>query len=398
VVKKRDRIYFMTNIERKIKLEDSRKVIRTLKKIGARFEGKFIERDTFYNCPNRRLKLREINNEHFKLIFYDRPNVAGSKMSEYWTVGLDSAQAMTMKIMLGDALGNLIQVKKKRKLWMYENTRIHIDHVEGLHGVFLELESAVDEIGQEAAREEHGRIINLLEIGSYIPLPMSYADMLLELKRVEAESIPARSDDKGMKKPLNDEPAAPHLASHPNSEKIMEAYRFAAQAHAGQVRKGTTIPYITHPFRVAKILIDQPCSEEAILAGLLHDTVEDTAVDIKEIRASFGEEVAAIVESVSEPDKSAPWEERKEHTINHLLNASMDAVLVSCADKLDNLLEMYQAYKNVGEDLWNRFRRPRGKQEWYYRSLGKVFKERMVEWKFKPLLHAYLDAMHTLFG
>ena len=54
MVKKRDRIYFMTNIERKIKLEDSRKVIRTLKKIGARFEGKFIERDTFYNCPNGR--------------------------------------------------------------------------------------------------------------------------------------------------------------------------------------------------------------------------------------------------------------------------------------------------------------------------------------------------------
>lgn len=173
----------MRNIERKIKLENSRKVIRTLKKIGARFEGEFTDRDTFYDCPNGRLKLREIDGKGFKLIFYDRPNVAGSKMSEYWTVTLESTQAMAMKTILGDAMGSMIQVKKKRKLWMYENTRIHIDRVKGLHGVFLELESAVDVVGQEAAREEHSRIINLLGITSHLALPSSYADMLIEISK-----------------------------------------------------------------------------------------------------------------------------------------------------------------------------------------------------------------------
>ncbi|MCX5844724.1 MAG: class IV adenylate cyclase [Deltaproteobacteria bacterium] len=170
----------MRNIEIKIKLESDRKVKSILKGMAAKFEGEFIERDTFYHCPNGRLKLREIDGKFFKLIFYTRPDVAGSKTSEYWTVALDGTQALAMKMMLGDALGKQILVIKKRKLWLYENTRIHIDRVDGLSGVFLELETAVDEIGRKAAREEHARIIGLLGIGLYIPLSASYADMILD--------------------------------------------------------------------------------------------------------------------------------------------------------------------------------------------------------------------------
>ena len=99
-----------------------------------------------------------------------------------------------------------------------------------------------------------------------------------------------------------------------------------------------------------------------------------------------------------EPDKSAPWEARKEHTINHLLNAPMDVVLVSCADKFDNLMEMHEANQEVGEELWKRFRRPRDKQEWYYRTLGEVLKKRMLKPTLKPLFYAYLNVVHKLFG
>ena len=389
----------MRNIEIKIKLESDRKVKSILKEMGAKFEGEFIERDTFYHCPNGRLKLREIDGKAFKLIFYDRPNVAGSKMSEYWTVTLDDSQAMAMKMMLGDALGKQILVIKKRKLWLYENTRIHIDRVDGLSSVFLELETAVDEIGRKAAREEHARIIDLLGISFYIPLSASYADMLLEAKKEEGETLIAgRANDKDVKGLPKDVPAATIFAGHFNSERIMEAFKFASKAHEGQKRKGTMIPYIQHPLRVAKILIDQPCSVEAVIAGLLHDTVEDTPVTIEEIRATFGEEVARIVDGASEPDKSAPWEARKEHTINHLLNAPMDVVLVSCADKFDNLMEMHEAYQEVGEELWKRFRRPRDKQERYYRTLGEVFKKRMLKPTLKPLFYAYLNVVHKLFG
>ena len=136
-------------------------------------------------------------------------------------------------------------VKKKRKLWLYENTRIHIDRVDGLSGVFLELETAVDKIGRKAAREEHARIIGLLGIGSYIPLPMSYADMLLDAKKEEGEMpIEGQINNKDKEGLPKDVPAATIFAGHFNTEKIMEAFKFASKAHEGQTRKGTLIPYI----------------------------------------------------------------------------------------------------------------------------------------------------------
>lgn len=182
-----------------------------------------------------------------------------------------------------------------------------------------------------------------------------------------------------------------------NGMRIMDAYAYASIAHRGQFRKGTQIPYILHPFRVAKILLSLPCSVEVVIAGLLHDTVEDTRVTVEEIRDTFGEKVAAIVEGVSEPDKSAPWENRKEHTIEHLRTAPMDMVVLACADKLDNLMEMHRTHQEIGEELWKRFRRPRDNQEWYYRSLADVFKDRIVELAFKRLLCAYLNTVHNLF-
>ena len=118
---------------------------------------------------------------------------------------------------------------------------------------------------------------------------------------------------------------------------IFDAIEFAARAHRGQCRKGTKIPYIVHPLAVAKILIDAGCPEDVVVAGILHDTVEDTPLSLDEIRHAFGTAVARIVEGASEPDKSKPWEERKAHTIESLKTASEAVLLVSCADKIENL-------------------------------------------------------------
>jgi len=95
---------------------------------------------------------------------------------------------------------------------------------------------------------------------------------------------------------------------------IHKAIQFATLAHKNQFRKGTNIPYIVHPFEVAQILTDAKCNEEVIIAGLLHDTVEDTDVAIGQIEQEFGHYVAELVSSCSE-DKSQSWEERKQHTI-----------------------------------------------------------------------------------
>ncbi len=77
---------------------------------------------------------------------------------------------------------------------------------------------------------------------------------------------------------------------------IFQAVEFASTAHSGHFRKGTNVPYIIHPLGVAKILIEHGCSEEIVVAGILHDTVEDTAITLEDIRRSFGERVDHLVQ------------------------------------------------------------------------------------------------------
>src|SRR3954447_3708370 len=98
------------------------------------------------------------------------------------------------------------------------------------------------------------------------------------------------------------------------------ALAFAARAHSAvkQERKGTDFPYVAHPIRVAEILDRFERSEDVIVAGFLHDTIEDANVTADEIRATFGARVATLVTSASEPDKSLPWKMRKQHTIEQL--------------------------------------------------------------------------------
>jgi (p)ppGpp synthase/HD superfamily hydrolase len=154
---------------------------------------------------------------------------------------------------------------------------------------------------------------------------------------------------------------------------IFDAIEYAARAHREHYRKGTNIPFIIHPISVAKILIEYDCSDEVVIAGILHDTVEDTAVTLEAIRRSFGEKVASLVKAASEPDKSDTWENRKRHTIEYLKTAPMDALLLSCADKLDNIRSIKEDYERFGESVWKRFRRAKDSQEWYYSALADLF-------------------------
>lgn len=152
---------------------------------------------------------------------------------------------------------------------------------------------------------------------------------------------------------------------------IDQAIEFAAKAHRNQYRKGTDIPYISHPVGVGMILQKAECSEEAIIAGILHDTLEDTDTTEDDILNNFGEEVLTIVKSCSEPDKGARWEDRKKHTIDYLKSAPLFVRQVACADKLHNLRSIKRDLTNLGEATWNRFKRGREMQKWYYTELVK---------------------------
>ena len=150
---------------------------------------------------------------------------------------------------------------------------------------------------------------------------------------------------------------------------VRRALVAAAAAHRGQVRKGSGRPFLVHPVSVARILLEAGCTDEIVAAGLLHDTLEDTSLTLMDLHDLFGETVAAIVAGCTEPDKSVPWETRKRHTLHTLRTAPLEVRLVTCADKLDNVLSLIEESGEQGDALWDRFTRGRDEQAWYYRSI-----------------------------
>src|SRR5271169_1746896 len=122
---------------------------------------------------------------------------------------------------------------------------------------------------------------------------------------------------------------------------IRKAYDFSEQHHKGQVRQSGE-PYLAHPLEVAILLAEIRLDATAIVAGLLHDAVEDTSVTVDEIKAEFGEQVAHIVEGVTKISKidCASSEEAKAENVRKMVLAMMDdirVVLIKLADRLHNM-------------------------------------------------------------
>jgi (p)ppGpp synthase/HD superfamily hydrolase len=106
-----------------------------------------------------------------------------------------------------------------------------------------------------------------------------------------------------------------------DESKIFDAIEFAAKAHRDHFRKDSKIPYMAHLMGVCKILIQYEAPTHVVVAGILHDTIEDRGITGEQIENAFGEDVARIVESVTEPPKREPWEYRKKHTIELMRTA-----------------------------------------------------------------------------
>ena len=125
---------------------------------------------------------------------------------------------------------------------------------------------------------------------------------------------------------------------------LLHAARFAAERHAGQVRKGAhSEPYINHPLEVADLIANVGCVTDLdiLLAGLLHDTVEDTGTTADELTERFGETVCGYVLEVSD-DKDLPKARRKELQIEHAPHLSPGAKVVKLADKISNIRDVIE--------------------------------------------------------
>ena len=159
--------------------------------------------------------------------------------------------------------------------------------------------------------------------------------------------------------------------------RFLKGFLFAAEKHAGQTRKTTTIPYIAHLMGVASLVLEFGGDEDMAIAALLHDVVEDCggAPMLKEVRRRFGSRVAKIVDGCtdSDIDPKPPWRGRKETYLRHLKSADAETRLVSAADKLNNARSILADYREVGESIWERFNGGREGTLWYYRALVQEF-------------------------
>ncbi|MGH0148716.1 UNVERIFIED_CONTAM: hypothetical protein FKN15_013960 [Acipenser sinensis] len=164
-----------SNVEIKAKVHDFQQLIENAKQLS-KSEGHIItQEDTFFKVLTGRLKLRNFLNGSGQLLFYERPDVDGPKLSNYSISPTTDPDGLTK--VLADALGIMGVVKKERLLYMVGQTRVHVDTVEGL-GHFMELEVVLNdgqslEDGESIAlklMEELGVKKEDLIIGAYVGL------------------------------------------------------------------------------------------------------------------------------------------------------------------------------------------------------------------------------------
>ncbi len=117
---------------------------------------------------------------------------------------------------------------------------------------------------------------------------------------------------------------------------VLRATEFAAEMHRQQQRKDYVTPYVNHPIEVARMLAEHGADLATILAGLLHDVLEDTVATRADVQREFGEDVAALVVEVTD-DKSLPKQVRKDLQVKNAPHKSPRAKQIKLADKCSNL-------------------------------------------------------------
>ncbi len=181
------------------------------------------------------------------------------------------------------------------------------------------------------------------------------------------------------------------------SPRFEQAMVYAAIVHAGQLRKGTSVPYLSHLLAVAGLVLEYGGDEDEAIAALLHDAVEDAGGQqrLADIRQRFGDRVAEIVLGCTDADTipKPPWRARKEAYIAHLEHASPSTRLVSCCDKLHNSRTIVSDLYLHGDEVWKKFTGQRDGTLWYYAALLAEFQRLGVA---KPLVDELARTIQTM--
>jgi len=172
------------------------------------------------------------------------------------------------------------------------------------------------------------------------------------------------------------------------TDRFDRALLYATHVHGGQVRKGTSTPYVAHLLAVSATVLEYGGDEDLAIAALLHDSVEDQGgrARLEDVRNRFGARVARVVEACSDSladtgagERKAHWQERKDKYLAHLQIADEDILHVSLADKIHNARSILRDLRKpeIGEKIWSRFSQPNERTLWYYGSLAEIFRKKL---------------------
>lgn len=162
-----------------------------------------------------------------------------------------------------------------------------------------------------------------------------------------------------------------------DENEVCRSLNFAREMHATQKRKGTDAPYVTHLENVGRLLSTAGCNTDTVVAGILHDIVEDTPTTFDEVQQRFGKQVMELVAAASEQDKSLSWKQRKEIYLRMLENAPVAQLFVPCADKLDNISFLLIMLRERGREYLSNFNAPECELAWFYLSAAEIFATRL---------------------
>lgn len=168
--------------------------------------------------------------------------------------------------------------------------------------------------------------------------------------------------------------------------RINEAIKLSAHLHRNQTRKDFyNTPYVSHLFSVAMILTSATSDEEIIIAGLMHDSLEDVpSYTYDKLVIDCGARVADIVTHVTEPldpnkrdDEQLPWLQRKEVYLENLRSGGIESAMVSAADKIHNTESFLLDAKNEGDAFLSRFHSSIRNKLWFHEQVLAIVAEKL---------------------
>ncbi len=164
------------NLELKASLNSIRGAETTARSLGARFAGTLAQLDVYFAVPRGRMKIRSIDGRRHELISYQRPNRRSGRFSDYVVTPLDDPRPL--RKILTRQLGVLAVIRKRRRLYLYRNARIHLDAVSGL-GNFIEFEVLVTR-GTAQAKSLFEELRSAFDIHAAQTIAGSYSDLILK--------------------------------------------------------------------------------------------------------------------------------------------------------------------------------------------------------------------------